>query len=278
MQVISRQLIHRSVAANSDQVIAFLPMPPGSKINNIWFEAAIIASASQGVKDTAFYGMSGAVVHIDDPDTPEAWDDAWDGQVGKDKGVGYGSAIGELDTVGSDSNPEFEIGLIDIDSLMGLDLTGEVEFLRRRKMVSFPGNPLGFNGTSTYWPCDHVKMHIRGGTKVDRPSGAMIALSSPEMGETTAAAQQTPSAETWLILQFIDMYLEDMFKHLVGSTGGVSEDPYEDAETAISNLLENQMFEPDVDALRASIWTVSMKTTWDYTIDGFSNKSVITSE
>ena len=40
-QIISRQLNSRQVHANSDDVIAFVPMPAGTKLNNVWLDVSV---------------------------------------------------------------------------------------------------------------------------------------------------------------------------------------------------------------------------------------------
>ena len=75
MQVISRQLSSREITENTDQVIAYCALPTGGKLNNVWLESAVTTGVSKQVADGFFYGVSGFVVNIDDPDGSYTWDE-----------------------------------------------------------------------------------------------------------------------------------------------------------------------------------------------------------
>lgn len=254
-------------------------MPVGTKLNNVWLEASTTGSTLMHVTNALMYGMSGIVVNVHDPDTQITYDSVWDEQVNKDQADTYASGGGTfLDTETADTAPEFEVGEIDLEALMGVELEDNTEIFRRRKMVTFPGNPIGFDGTNQFWPADHFKVHIKGGPKVTAPSVAMFGFSSPAMDQTEAGSQYLPSSTVWMIYQFIDSFLEDMFKHLIGISGGSNIDPYQDASVAIAKLLEDKMIEPDGNYLPGNAWGCITKVTWDITIDGFNGISTISSE
>jgi len=252
-------------------------MPIGSKLNNVWLESVITDGELQHVQYAYHYGITGMVTNVHDPDSTISYDTVWDEQVNKDTLEGYYAASTLLDTEGLDSTPEFEVGEIDLESLMGVELENNTEIFRRRKMVSFPANPVGFNGTNQYWPCDHFKIHLKGGPRVTSPSVAMFGFSSPSMDQTQGMPN-LPTEKEWLIFQFIDTFLEDMFKHLIGMSQPPDYNPGDDASESIAALLEDKMIEPDGTFMPGNSWTCISKITWDITIDGFKGVSTLTSE
>ena len=276
MQVISRQVSSREIDANTDQVIAYCALPTGAKLNNVWLESAITKESLSDVIAGHFYGVSGFVVNIDDPDGDYDWDQIWDGAVRKDATLDVWSTA-DIDTP-SNTEPEFEVGLVDLDSIMGLGAEDDMQIFQRRKMVTWAGNPVGFDGTSKYIPSDYFKTHIKGGPRVNSPSGVIFGLSSPEMAETTTA-YKIPVEKEWLVLQFLDMFLEDMFKWNIGLGTVTSNFPYEAGSDYIAKFLESAMFEPSGQAnLYSAKWHVNSKITFDVTIPGMQRVKVITSD
>lgn len=276
MQVISRQVSSREVAANTDEVIAYCAMPTGSKLNNVWIESAITTGSLQSVIQGYFYGVSGFVVNLDDPDGSYTWDQIWDGSVRKDVTTAV-AGIADIDSP-ANTEPEFDIGLVDLDSIMGLGAEDDTQIFQRRKMVTWAGNPVGGNGSTSYIPTDYFKTHIKGGPRVTKPSGVLFGLSSPEMAETTTGSN-IPNELQWLVLQFIDMFLEDMFKWNIGLGTETSGHPYQMGSDTIAQFLESAMWEPSGQAnLHASSWSVNSKITFDITIPGMQRVKVLSSD
>lgn len=277
MQVISRQISSREIDANTDQVIAYCPLPTGAKLNNVWLESAITTGVLTGMINGYFYGVSGFVVNIDDPDGDYDWDQIWDGSVRKDVTLDVFGAAADIDTP-ANTEPEFDVGLVDLDSIMGIGAEDDTQIFQRRKMVSWAGNPIGGNGATSYVPTDYFKTHIKGGPRVNRPSGVMFGFSSPEMAETTAA-YKIPLEKEWLVLQFIDMFLEDMFKWNIGLGTTTSGFPYEAGSDYIAKFLESAMWEPSGEANLVPVkWFCNSKITFDVTIPGMNRVKVLSSD
>lgn len=276
MQVISRQLSTRTIAANSDQVIAYCALPTGAKLNNVWMECAITTGALVSVPSSHMYGVAGMVVRIDDPDGSYTWDQVWDGAVRKDIAVATAGAA-DIDSPSS-SEPEFDVGLVDLEGIMGMTDEDDTQIFKRRKLVTWAGNPVGGNGTTSYIPTDYFKTHLKGGPRAGAPSGVMFGFSSPEMAETTVQ-QNIPVETQWLVLQFIDMFLEDMFKWNIGIGTEESGHPYQHGSDTIAQFLENAMWEPSGEAyLYGVTWYCTTKATFDVTIPGMRRVKVLSSD
>ena len=276
MQVISRQVSSREVDPNTDEVIAYCPLPTGSKLNNVWLESSITTGALTNVINASFYGVSGFVVNIDDPDGTYTWDQIWDGSVRKDVSLEVWSTA-DIDSP-ENVEPEFDVGLVDLDSIMGIGAEDDMQIFQRRKMVSWAGNPIGGDGGVQFVPTDYFKTHIKGGPRVNSPSGVMFGLSSPAMAETTGVSN-IPVEKEWLVLQFVDMFLEDMFKWNIGLGSITSDFPYEAGSDYIAKFLESAMWEPSGQAnLYSEKWYVNSKITFDVTIPGMQRVKVLSSD
>ena len=149
-------------------------------------------------------------------------------------------------------------------------------------MITFASSPVGWDPASggTYIPIDHFTTHIKGGPRVNQTSVAILGMSSPAMDykNVQAALEVMPTEKEWHIFQFIDVFLEEMFMYLIGATPGSTTDPGQDAQHAITELIEHATWEPDNDLTTATTWEVHSKITWDVTYPGMRTISTIGSE
>lgn len=286
VQVISRQYIQKKVLANTDRIVGFVPLPVGSRLNNAWIDFHVIADIPSGFKTVFHYGLKGLLMPVDDPDSGMSWEDVWDEQVSKDEDyastTAWGNADLDTETAAASGDTEYEPGLIDLEAMMGTDPSANVELFKRRKHISFAANPVGWNPESggTYIPTDTFKTQLRNGPTVDKMSVAMLGFSSPAMDvrNTVAGTETMPSEKEWMIFQFIDTFLEDMFKYLIGTTPGSTTDPGQDAQHAITELIEAATWEPDDSVTDGMNYQIYSWITWDVTFPGMKGISTIGSE
>lgn len=276
-QIFSRQLLQRKVVNNTDETIAFVPLPTGAKLNNTWLDVSVVADAPVGYKTSTFYGLTGYVIEIEDPGTQTTLNEIWDRMVSKEDSR-YGAFLDvDLDDEGVVGAPESQPGFFDLEELVGTDNRGNVEVFKRRQMINFAKNPVGWDPASggKYIPTDHFTTHLRGGPKVDAMSYLIFGFSSPEM-DFRALSEPTVIAENdWYYLQFLDMFLEEMMKETLGlAASSVSAA----AATAIVAFLEMASWEPDDDLLYAVSWQVTAKTTFDVTMPGMQNLATISTD
>lgn len=231
------------------------------------------------------YGISGFVVNVEDPSTDQYYDVLWDKVILKDVAFKeslvdepYGPfATGVVDT----SNTEFEVGEFDLEAIFGSELVGNMEIFRRRELITFPKRPVGFHtnadlSSQFYTPVDHFKTHIRGGPRVTEPSVAMFGFSAPALANTKTQISATPTEKEWLMMQYAEVFLYDMWKYLMGMlphSGG-----YDVIATNwFAELLEDYMIEDD-DYITANGYNVTTKVTWDITVPGKPGSMTLTSE
>lgn len=281
-QIISRQLIQRYVQSNSDQVIAFLPMPPGTRLNNVWLDISLLANSSVGIAEAVMYGLSGFVVDMDDPDSTVDYDHLWDSMINKDQTESFD--ILSIDTASETTSPEFDVGKIDLFQIFGTNLIGNIQMYQRRQLLTFPKRPVGYDPSNdTWYPMDAFKVHITNGPRVSRPSVAMFGVSAPGMANTQQITSDslgvTPSEKQWLFTMYAEVFLYDMWKHLIGVTPGATTDPFDDVSAWFAKLLEDSMYEEDSTTTflpkSFNVWT---KATWDMTVIGKPGKATLTSD
>jgi hypothetical protein len=269
------------VLANNDQVVAFLPMPPGSRLNNVWLDVSVLTDASMDIFSSCMYGLSGFVVDVDDPDTTWTYDTVWDRMITKD--VAEGFDILQLDTATASNDPEFEPGKIDLFQVFGDNLVGNMQIYQKREMLTFAKKPITYDPSNdSFFPSDAFKVHVARGPKVSRPSVAMFGFSAPAADQTQAftldALGQTPGEKEWLITMYSEVFLYDMWKHLIGITPGASVDPFNDVSAWFAKLMEDKMYESYTGLIIPANFRVHCKATWDMSVVGKPGKVTLTSD
>lgn len=264
----------RVVAAATDKVIAACPIPAGGILNSVFLESHIIADAAHSQLLMAMYGMSGYMLPVVDQDAALNYDTAWDQLVPKDV-----SHLVELDsdTVSVDTTPEFEPGKIDLNNLFDMVGLTPREIFQRRKYITTANSLLPVGGTlvDTYRPVDYLTTKISKPTRTQMAAYALIAFSSPGTTSTTTAIWEPPNEDDWAVLQYMDMFIEDMFK---ASLGLVSTEPFAAAEGFISEFLEDLVFEETANSFDPIAWTVYTRATFDITVPGRPQLKTLSSE
>jgi len=281
LQIISRQLIHRAVSGDSDKVIAYVPLPPKSRLNNVWLDVSILATSAQNVDQASMYGLSGFVVAMDDPDTVQGYDTVWDEMIQKDLVEAH--SILNIDTANNVSAPEFEVGMIDLYQMFGDNLTGNMQIYQKREILTFPKRPVAYDPSNdTFYAMDAFKVHVRNGPRVESPSVAMFGLSSPGMTETQSVGSSiiggTPQEKEWLFTMYAEVFLYDLWKHLIGVTPGSGTDPYDDVSGWFAELLEDNFWIEGGTPFTAKDYNVTTKATWGITVPGKPRQQTLTSD
>lgn len=282
-QIISRQLVATTVAANNDQVMAFLPLPPGSRLNNVWLDVSVQADASADIYSALLYGFSGFVVDMDDADTTHSYDYMWDSMITKDVAEGFDTLA--IDTSTAVNDPEFEPGKIDLFEIFGENMVGNMQIYKKREMLTFPKKPITYDPSNdSYIATDAFKVHVTRGPKVSRPSVAMFGFSAPAVDQTQTftadAIGTTPSEKEWLLTMYAEVFLYDMWKHLIGVTPASNTEPYDSVSAWFAKLMEDKMWEQSGGSnfIKPSGYYVHCKATWDMSVIGKPGKAVLTSD
>jgi hypothetical protein len=280
-QIISRQLIGATVPQNNDQVIAFVPIPPGGSLNNVWLDVSVQTTAAFPIVSAPMYGVSGFVVGLEDPDSSHSYDFIWDHMITKDIAEGYN--ILSIDTGTSVNDPEFEVGRLDLFQIFGDNLQGNMQIYQRRELLTFPKRPVAYDPSNdSFFPMDAFKVHIAHGPSVSKPSVAMFGFSSPAMDQTQAftidSLGATPTEQEWIFTMYAEVFLYDAWKHLIGVVDGASDEPYNAVSAWFAKLMEDKMWESGPGFILPGDYYVHTKATWDISVPGKPGKVALTSD
>jgi len=255
-----------SISTETDKVIAWVAIPPGGKVEQVWFDVATSAGHID-VNDAVLYGVTGMCTRVPDADTVDEIDDTWDRMVPKDK---ISTQEIDTDTLTEITAAEFEPGHVELEKTFGMDALGNTEFFRRRRRICYPQSPFGFvdGSPDLYTPIDYFKTKARLMIPVKAPSVAMIGFSSPGMGVTTIGVADTPTDHEWQMLTWLEVFLFDHWKQITGLIETGAETPYVDATNFITALLEPLVQENTAGSYFATTFIVWCSATWQVSVPG----------
>jgi len=280
MNIIGRRMSHVQVGALTDQVISEYPLPNECTLNQVNLKCSLVGDEETPILSAAFYGISGFVVPILDPDQETAVDTIWDNLVPKD--VAEGAAVFDLDTAAADATPEYNFGEPDWGAVFGMAGNRPLELFRRRKMVTFAESPVGWLRVAAapdhYIPVDFFRTVIRKKVRASTHSYILFGLSSPDTTQTTATIKTTLAETEWTMMTFMETFLEDAAKHLMGLIEAGAETPYEEASAFVAELIEKVAFEETAGAFDPQTWDCITQTTYNVTVPGTFKVGTLTSE
>lgn len=262
-------------------MISHYPLPPGGRLDNLWFELHAIGEAGQVFTHGFMYGVSGFIVPVLDPDAAVNVNTLWDTLVPKDLDVGSG--VFDLDTAAADITPEMELGELDLSAVFEISGAEPHEIFRKMRFVTIATSAIGYepatSGDDLFLPTDFWKSHIGRKFKVSSPSMILLGLSSPDLTQTTATVPLIPSEAEWFIYQFLEQALENMLMFVAGLVSeGTGTTPADEQATFVAGLLENDVFEEDATFFDNIIWTAYCLSTFQVYVPGRMQLGVITGE
>lgn len=283
MQITRRQLVAGQVAANSDKVIAWTPVPGEGRFEQLWADIDVSSSTRRYITQAAMYGVSGYMVQMDDPDTTDTIEDLWDRMIPKplvlssatyDMDIVPGGGTGAL--TGS-TIPAYEPGEVDVIALVDNDADGIREWYRREKMVTFSEKPLAFETDETYTPTDRFKVRVTGGLNASRASYMLLGISSPNLDMTDVDSDlNTLTEQEWAMLKYLETFLDDAWKHLIG-VAGASGTPYSTIAVLTDRLIAPNIVMEYSNAFQEVTWNYHCKATWQIDVPGTPNFTSISS-
>lgn len=283
MQITRRQLLNGQAGPNTDRVIGWVPIPGEGRFEQLWCDVSLIASARQATNKATMYGISGYLVEVDDLDTTDSVEDLWDRMIPKP--LVMASNIYDIGTVPSDGagthagdqNNFYEPGQVDIIALVDDDADSIREWYRREKMITFSEAPLAFETDETYSPTDRFKVRVTGGLNVRRPSYMLLGLSSPNLDGTAVDGDLNTLTETeWAMLKYLETFLDDAWKHLIG-VAGASGTPYSTIAIFTDRLIAPNPVMEYTNGFQEVTWQYHAKSTWQIDVPGTPNFTSISS-
>lgn len=239
-----------TVAANEDKVMGAWPMPPGSRLVNVKGHIDFGPQAPIAFDAVLASAITAFVLPVVDPDAAADVDSIWDKQVPKDEAEAD-DAI-DLDTGTADPTPEWEPGVPDLVSIIGLDQAPE--WFGRETWMTINTHPTNIHKDTTekYWPGQVVNIDAQPRIGTQLYSIAMIAFSSPVATVVVATARNAPTKQQWGMLMFLETSIENMMQSLFSFPEAGQEQLYEDMSTYMGALTEPAV---EVESTRANDFT-----------------------
>ena len=243
-------------------------------MNNLWLETHVISSRI-AENDALVYGMAGEISRKVDPDNNITYDDEWDMVVNKDQDMATSDTamynVMTTDTMTAVGTPADQPGHMNVENLFTRDLDGSQNFFERRKMLSVVNSGRNYKSSdASVLMTDLVHSRIQFGSKykVKGMHTAMIGFSNPDLTNTINAIAYTPTNDEWLILSYIDDFIDEMLAYAIGIVDANTSDPYQQVSVFIADLLEGMILEDTADSFQNQTYRVFTKATWDVTLPG----------
>lgn len=277
MQIIGRRFSQVVIGGSSDRVTLDYPLPAACKLGRVNLEMWM-TSGVRDVDHMSMYGYSGFVLPVLDPDAQLSVDVLWDNLVPKDADEVAG--VFDIDTVATDTTEEFEPGQPDWGAVFKMTANRPEEIFRRRKMIHFSERPIGFQaGTpDKYIPSDHFKSGLTPMVTASLHSHVVFGFSSPTMDQTTTTVPVTLAETEWVMMTFIEDFLKDAMKSLIGLIETGAESPYAEAAAFVARLIEKTLFEETATSFATISYRTFNRGTFIVSVPGEIAVGVLTSE
>lgn len=265
-----------TVATDTDEVVAAVALPAGGKLESVSLRISC-QMPDLDVAHAAMYGVTMFAVPVLDPDGTLKFNQIWDAQVPKDKDEGAG--VYDLDTQAADATPEFEMGEMDFETLIGAG-GGTRKMWRRRRLIPFAESPVAFQaGTpDTFSAIDSFSVGMKQKLRVDVPTVVLLGFSSPVMDDTVSSDLPPPTEKQWTKLRFVVDTLKQAVIELLGEVEAGAETPWTEAAVFISTLLEGPFFEEDAGSFTTGTWLVYATGQFTISVPGEIGFGTLSSE
>lgn len=274
MLVIRNTTTVDTVPAGQDKVAAWAPIPQGGKLISVAGEVHVIGTEGRPVNKFAAYGWSGELVPIMDPDTSIGLNTLWDNMVVKpvEPTTSAGNSTVDWDFETANQEPDVEPGEVDIVDLTGLvDPTKSIMDPQIEWLSAAKGTPIAVFGATpdTYTPRSYKTFRSSRGLVADMPSYALLAFSSPLLGDTQSSVSTPSTIKKWAILENLRNVMEDFWRINTGMIEAGAEDPYSLISTNVANLVAPDMVDPS-DLMDPQTYTFMCRATWVLEFPGSS--------
>lgn len=271
----------RTIPAGQDQVIAAIPLPANSTLNNVWGEVHMLGQ-DQDYLTGSYTSLYGYILPHLDPDTSITPDALFDRLVPKDRVLSAGNA--EMDTAVMNANPQFNLNEMSPNAIYNLANAPE-QIWSREKLITAVTHGTQTRGRthegegatetdSRVRHMDFAKVKVGKRYRVKGPAYVCFAMGSPNFDnrETTWFAPATEA--TWSLLQFLDVAVENAFLYLAGVSGGDAGTHVDECAAVLYDYME-RWYEQDNDALQGTNWRVFSEFSFDVSLDGMPSLNTL---
>lgn len=243
LRIEGKMMSSQLIAENTDEAFSMYQIPQDGILESVEMNVRLISEATIPWDQAVYFGVSGYVLPVLDPDTGITQDVLWDNQVPKDNGIGSDSI--DLNTASTSAIPEMEPGLPNLAQIFDVGRAPH-RLYKHEQMITLPDSPIGVFDASpdSYYATKILNIRLQPNIRVSGPSVVIFGLSNPLLNNMTTAKPQTfPDEKGWVRLQYLQNVLELAFRHAVGLTESGAETPWEEAAALIRDVLEPTIHE-----------------------------------
>lgn len=252
--------MQRVVAAGSDQVIGFMPIPPGGALVDFRADVEGIAAAHQLIGTRSKWGLRAVIVNLTSAmDTGQLIDDTFDQLVPKPSDLDNTAGNDDIDwDNGTSAGPFHEPGQVNWSEMTEMgDRPIHLGLQRGTSSLSMGGNFPHVDSTDEYFPIMRAQMRIKRRIRVKAPSLMMLAFASPSMDEVTTTIPITPADADWSVLTYPDVMFTLMLPDLLGLTETGAESPFAEAAQFLQQFVRPTTVEETAGNFISTTWNVS---------------------
>lgn len=278
-RLIRRTIGSRDIAAGSDEPLAWAPMSEGMTLISVTGKLHVLGPEAIPINLFGAYGFSGYVMPVIEPEGGSVGAKAtWDTMVTKAVDLSSVAATEQIDYDWdtADAGPAIEPGELDPSGLLGVgeDVTKTI-IEPRLEFVSWANSRQGgwvAGSPDVYNPSDFKTFRSARRLTAERPSMALLAVSSPSMTDVTEGmnAFTATGMQNWGMLENLDEVMRAALIAALGLTETGAESPFGDMALFIQELVAPDMSDESATHFLSNIWRVMCEATWVFELEGSS--------
>lgn len=239
-----RMLMHRyfvqDMTVGADTVLAAVPMPPGSVLNNVRGKITAADPANNTPQDrVAALGCHGYILPVIAPDTVITAENLWDTQVDKS---GTSPLLDR--SVVANTNAMYNPGEFDIEGLWGVGMNQVQQVYGYTNMFALPDRPDLQNWaadlTLDWTPMDVMHVDTQEKYRVEGHSMCVFGFSAPDFTVVShsAVAEASPTETEWSMLEMMPDLMDFALMDAISLSEPGAESPFEDLNDFLLAKLE----------------------------------------
>lgn len=264
----------RACPIGQDIVVASIPLPANSTLNNVWGEIHLLGEA-RDYWSGSYNSIYGYILPHLDPDTAITPDALFDRLIPKDRVLSAGNA--EMDTTVMNASPQTQLNEMSPNAIYNLQNAPEQIWSRTRLITAASGMPQergrahespghgAFDALTRHM--DLAKIRVSKRYRVKGPSYVVFVVGSPDLDQRETSWFAPDTEATWSLLQFLDIAVENAFLYLAGVSAGGGTTHVDDCAELLYNYME-RWYEQDNDALVTCSWRAFSEFSFDVSIEG----------
>lgn len=277
-RIFARRASQIRTGTGADKVLFGMSFPTGTVIHDMKAQVQMVGTTEQLARNVAcWYGFSGYLIPVVDPDAAVGFETLWDSFVPKDVLPGNGSL--DLDTQTADSTPFFEPGLPDFASMFDVGLQPERVYHRDRLLTVLSAAHVFQDAETPFnivWMAgDKFMARVKKSYRLTQPMSLIYSVAVPATTATTTVVEAALAENEWSRLRYIDEVLSNSMRQQLGLVEAGAETPWEEATLLLRKVVEPDVHEANANSFVTEGFDVYGELLVDFSVEGSMQKLVI---